>query len=152
MAGPTVTVLNAMGETMPKRKMKWGITNYILPIFVQDSTSTSGAGLGGLLFSTSGLVCKYEKETLATWTTVTLVAGTVGTYVSSGFVDAASGVTGLYELCLPNAAFSLSSTRSVTIVLYGATNMVPLIMEVELDQVDYQSNTNFLASVPNVLN
>src|SRR5262245_35671798 len=152
MASPSITALSNAGDPMPKRKMKFGITNYILPIFVQDSTSTTGGGLAGLSNSTSGLTCKYKKDTAATWTTVTLVAGTVGTYVSSGFVDAASGIAGMYELCVPNAAYTISSTRSVTIILYGATNMVPLILEIELDQVDYQSNTDFLASVPTVVN
>src|SRR5262245_53669219 len=148
MAQPTVTALSNAGDPMPKRKMKFGIANYILPIFVQDSTSTTGGGLTGLVFSTSGLTCKYKKENFAGWTSVGLVAGTVGTYTSGGFVDSASGINGMYELCVPNAAFT--GTRSVVIILYGAANMVPLIMEIELDAVDYQSNSNFLASVPSV--
>ena len=44
------------------RKMKAGETSQSIPIFVQDSSSSTGAGLGSLVFNTAGLAAKYLRR------------------------------------------------------------------------------------------
>lgn len=131
-----------------KRKCLAGITSVALPIFVQDTTSTTGGGLGSLVFNTAGLVAEYRRQGQSTWTAITLVAGTLGTYLSGSFIlDGA--LTGAYEFCPPDAAFS-SGARWVNIRLRGAANMLPVLIEIELDAVNYQDATRFgLSALPN---
>ena len=133
---------------MSKRKITAGITSVSLPVFVSDTSSTTGAGLSGLAYNTSGLTAEYRRQGQSAWATITLVAGTLGTYVAGGFVaDGALG--GSYEVCPPDAAFAVGA-RWVRKRFYGATNMLPVEMEIELDAVNYQSSTAFIASVPAV--
>jgi len=110
--------------------------NKILRVFIADTTKTDGSGLTGLVYNSAGFVCYYCREGDGAPTAVTLTAGTVGTYVSSGFVAVGATMPGWYEICPPNAAFSTGNT--VAISLYGATNMVVVNLEMELDAVNYQ--------------
>jgi hypothetical protein len=64
-----------------------GSTSQILEIFIQDSSSTTGAGLTGLTNASSGLVCYYHRNTAAAAVAVSLVTMTVGTFTSSGFKE-----------------------------------------------------------------
>jgi hypothetical protein len=124
-----------------KRKLTAGITSVSLPIEVGDTTSTTAGGLSGLVFNTAGLVAEYRRQGQSSWTAITLVAGTLGTFVSGGFI-ADGALAGAYEFCPPNAALA-SGARWVAIRLRGATNMVPVLIEIELDAVDYQDNAGF---------
>ena len=126
-----------------------GSTSVALPIFVQDTSSATGAGLGSLVFNTAGLVAEYRRKGSASWTAVTLVTNTLGTYAAGGFV-ADGGLTGAYEFCPPDAAVG-AGVVWVAVRLYGAANMLPVLIEIELDAVDYRTNTGFLASVPAVV-
>jgi len=124
-----------------KRKLTAGQTSVSLPIFVQDTSSTTGGGLSGLTSATSGLVAEYRRRGDSAWTAITLVAKTLGTFTSGGIVaDGALG--GAYELDVPNAACA-AGVRWVVIRLRGATNMLPCLIEMELDAVDYQNATTF---------
>jgi hypothetical protein len=102
-----------------------GSTSQILEIFIQDSSSTTGAGLTGLTNASSGLVCYYHRNTAAAAVAVSLVTMTVGTFTSSGFkeVDSAN-LPGCYQLCLPDAAYA-TGADGVIASLKGATNMAP---------------------------
>lgn len=108
-------------------------------ILVQDTSSTTGAGLSGLTHTTPGLVMEYRREGQSTWTSVSLVAGTLGTFTSGGIVvDGA--LAGAYEIGIPNAAFAVAAgVRWVKVRLRGATNMLPVLMEFELDRFEYQN-------------
>lgn len=133
---------------MSRRKIKAGSTSCTIPIFVQDTSSTSGAGLGSLVYNTSGLAARYRREGDNAWTTITLATATLGTFTSGGFI-ASSGVTGKYEVGIPNAAIA-AGAKWVEIEYYGAANMLPVLLEFELDLVDYQDATRFgLTSLPN---
>lgn len=119
-----------------KRKLTAGQTSVSLPIFIQDTASTTGGGLSGLTSGTSGLVAEYRRRGQSAWTTITLTSKTLGTWTSGGFVaDGALG--GAYELDLPNAVCA-SGERWVAVRLRGAANMLPCLIEIELDVVDYQ--------------
>lgn len=124
-----------------KRKLRAGITSVSLPIIVYDNTSTTGAGLGGLTHTTSGLVLEYRRQGQSSWTSVTLVSKTLGTFTSGGIVASGSR-TGRYEIDIPDAALA-AGARFVEICLRGAANMHPVDIEIELDAVDYQDATAF---------
>ncbi len=123
---------------MAKRQIVQGATSEILEVFIQDSTSTTGAGLTGLLHNSAGLTCYYHINTAASAVAVSLVTMTVGTFTSSGFkeVDSAN-MPGVYQICLPNAAYA--SGKSVSCLLKGATNMAPLPLEIEITQINVQN-------------
>lgn len=116
---------------------KVGATSQILQVFIQDSSSTTGAGLTGLVFNTSSLTAYFHRDTDTTATAISLVTMTVGTFTSSGFKEIdATNLPGFYQLCPPNTALA-SGAASVVIMLKGAANMAPLPIEIDLDaQVD----------------
>ena len=128
-----------------KRKVRAGVTSVSLPIIVYDNTSTTGAGLGGLTHTTSGLVLEYRRQGQSTWTQLGvgtgLVSKTLGTFTSGGIVASGSR-TGRYEIDIPDAALA-AGARFVEICLRGAANMHPVDIEIELDAVDYQDATAF---------
>lgn len=123
-----------------KRKLTAGLTSASLPIFVQDSTSTTGAGLA-ITFASSGLIFEYRRQGQSTWTSVTPVTKTLGTYVSGGIV-ADGSLTGAYEIDPPDAALA-TGARWVAIRLRGVANMFPVLIEIELDAVNYQDAVGF---------
>ena len=118
-------------------KIKAGTTSLMLPIFVRDSSSSTGAGLS-LAYNASGLVGEYRRIGASTWTTITLATATLGTYTSGGWVADGSD-TGSYEVGIPNAAVA-SGAKGVIIRFRGAANMVPVRIYIELDAVDYQDS------------
>lgn len=122
---------------MSRRKIQGGSTSVMVPIFVQDTSSTTGAGLGSLVFNTSGLAAKYRREGDSSWTSISLVTATAGTFTSGGFVSDGGPVTGGYEVGVPNAALA-AGVRWAQVAYYGATNMLPVLLEFELDTINYE--------------
>jgi len=119
-----------------------GTTGEVLQVFIQDSSSTTGAGLTGLTNSSSGLTAYYMRNDQSTATVITLVGMTAGTFSSGGFaVMDGTNMPGFYNFCPPNAAFT--SGRSVAMLLKGATNMAPLPIEIELTAVNNQDAAAF---------
>ena len=131
------------------RKMKTGSTSQSIPIFVQDSSSTTGAGLGSLVYNTASLAAKYRRQGESSWTTITLATMTLGTWASGGFVTDGGPVTGTYEFGIPNAVLA-SGAEWAEIAIYGAANMLAVLVFVELDAVNYQSATAFITGVNSV--
>lgn len=123
-----------------KLSIKAGSTSQSINIFIQDSSSTTGAGLTGLAFNTASLVAYYALPRAAA-VAITLATQTVtGAFSSGGFVEISSAnMPGWYRLDLPDAA--LASGRFVSLHLKGATNMAPLPIEIELTGWDNQSDT-----------
>lgn len=137
---------------MSKRWIKAASTSQTIDIFVLDSSSTVGAGLTGLVFNTAGLTCYYRKGALGTPTAVTLATlALVTTAWSSGGFIAVDGTNmpGVYRLDIPNVV--LDTAGMVTIYLRGATNMAPVVLEIEVVSVDIYDTVRFgLTSIPNV--
>lgn len=132
-----------------KRKLTGGQTSVSLPIFIQDTSSTTGGGLSGVTHTSSGLVIEYRRRGQSTWTTSTPVFKTLGSFIAWGIV-ADGALAGAYELDLPDAAFA-SGARWVVIRVRGVTNMLPVLIEIELDAVDYQDSVRFgLTAMPNI--
>lgn len=123
------------------RKLKAGITSQAVPIFVFDTSSSVGAGLGSLVYNTSGLTAKYRRQGQNAWTSITLQTMTLGTWASGGFVANTGTSTGNYEFGIPDACLATGAGVTwVQIEIYGATNMLPVTIFIELDQIDYQDS------------
>jgi hypothetical protein len=121
-----------------KLLLKASTTSQVARVFLQDATSTTGAGLTGLAFGSSGLKWSYIRDDQATVTLVTPATATVGTWTSAGFKEIdATNMPGVYEIGIPNAA--LASGKSVQMLIFGATNLVPCPVEIELTAVDHQA-------------
>jgi len=126
-----------------KQKTTRAKTSRSLPVFIVDTSSTTGGGLSGVTHASSGLVLEYRRQNQSTWTSVTPVSKTLGTYVSGGIV-ADGGLAGGYEVDFPDAAFaSAAGVEWVALRIRGVANMLPVLIEIELDAVDYQDATAF---------
>ena len=107
-----------------------GLTSQTVRFFVQDTSSTSGAGLTGLTSSTSGLTAYYSKGGTGSATAITLASQTAtGAWTSGGFcaVDG-TNMPGVYRLDIPNAA--LDSEVETIVMLRGAASMAPVCLRV----------------------
>jgi hypothetical protein len=120
-----------------------GATSEIWQIFIQDSSSTTGAGLPGLVFNTGSLTAYYHRDTDGAATAITLVSMTIGAFTSSGFKEIdATNMPGWYQFCPPNAALA-AGAKSCAFHLKGAANMAPLPIEVQLVAVNPDDATSF---------
>lgn len=129
---------------------KLGKTSQILQVFIQDSSSTIGAGLTGLVFNSGSLTAYFHRDTDTTATAITLVTMTIGTFTSSGFKEIdATNMPGWYQFCPPNTVFA-SGAESVGLHLKGAANMAPLAIEIQLTGVDVDSAATFMTGVNGV--
>jgi len=106
-------------------------------IFIQDSSSTTGAGLANLVFNSAGLTCYRYRENQGTGATqINLATMTLGTWADGGFVAVDNtNMPGVYEFGIPNASLA-TGAKFVTIMLKGATNMAPVVLEIELVTYD----------------
>jgi hypothetical protein len=128
---------------LSKQKTTRAKTSRSLVVFIADTSSTTGGGLSGVTSASSGLVLEYRRQNQSTWTSVTPVAKTLGTYVSGGIV-ADGGLAGAYEVDFPDAAFaSAAGVEWVALRIRGVANMLPVLIEIELDAVDYQDAAAF---------
>src|SRR5919204_5094055 len=137
---------------MAKLSIVAGATSQTVNVFIQDSSSTTGAGLTGLAYNTSGLTAYYAfpRAASAAITLATLAAAT-SAYSSGGFKEIdATNMPGVYRFDIPNAALASGNGRFVTILLKGATNMAPCVLEIELTGVDNQDATRGgMTALPN---
>jgi hypothetical protein len=108
-----------------------GLTSQTLDIFLQDSSSSTGQGLAGLVFNSASLVASYRKGATGSRTAITLATQTVGgAWSSGGFVEIdATNMKGVYRLDIPNAA--VDTEGFVTLYLYGATNLLPTALRID---------------------
>lgn len=139
---------------MAKASVLAGATSQSFTVFIQDSSSTVGAGLAGLVFNTSGLIAYYTftgTNAAATAITLATLAAVNSAYSSGGFKEIdATNMKGMYRLDVPNAALAAAKGRLVTIMLSGATNMAPLALEIELTGWDNQDGVHGgLSCLPN---
>jgi hypothetical protein len=135
---------------MAKLSLLAGSTSKLLDLFVLDSSSTVGAGLTGLVFNTASLTAYYYREGAASATAITLATMTLGTWATGGFIVVdGTNMPGCYQLGLPNAALA-AGAKSVLVMLRGATNMAPVLLEIELTACDNQDGVRLgLTALPN---
>lgn len=108
-----------------------GLTSQTVDIFLQDSSSTTGAGLSGLVFNSAGLVASYRKGATGSRTAITLATQTVGgAWSSGGFVEIeATHMKGVYRFDVPNVA--IDAEGFITLYFYGATNLLSTSMRID---------------------
>ena len=129
-----------------------GATSQTINVFVQDSSSTTGAGLTGLVYNSASLTAYYvfPRATAAAITLATLAAAN-SAWSSGGFKEIdATNMPGWYRLDLPDAVLASGNGRSVGLHLKGAANMAPLPIEIELTGWNNQDGVRGgLTALPN---
>jgi hypothetical protein len=127
---------------MPKNEYVKGETNVTLNIFIQDSSSSVGAGLTGLVYDSAGLTCSYTRLRAAA-VEINLVTLTVtGAHADGGFKEIDAVLQpGMYRLDLPDAVCA-AGVDAVTLMLEGASNMAQLPMELQLPARDPNTALN----------
>jgi hypothetical protein len=114
-----------------------GATSVVIPgVFLGDSSSTTGAGLTGLVYNTAGLTCYYKRSNGTASVAVSLAdISTLGTFASGGFkaIDG-TNMPGAYEFHPPDAAFASGAT-SVEFYFRGATNLVQTPVRIDIGHV-----------------
>jgi hypothetical protein len=133
-----------------KRKIQAGTTSHMEPIRVYDTSSTTGGYLSGIVHNSSGLVGHYRREGQSSWTTITIVTATAGTFTSGGWAVPSSGPSGSYEVHIPNAALA-AGAKWVEIEYSGVANMLPVRMFFELDGINYQQDISTAVHAGTVL-
>jgi hypothetical protein len=101
-------------------------------VFIQNSSSTTGAGLTGLVFNSAGLTADYVVERgLRQSITLATLASADAAWSSGGFIAVdGTNMPGLYRFDVPNAVFA-TADKSV-VMLKGATNMAPILLEYQI--------------------
>tara|TARA_R110000803_G_scaffold210841_1_gene284311 strand:+ start:28884 stop:30722 length:1839 start_codon:yes stop_codon:yes gene_type:complete len=130
-----------------KLDIKDGTTSKIIEVFIQDSSSTVGAGKTGLAWNTASLSAYYALAGAAgAATAITLATMTIGTWASGGFVEKdATNMPGVYQFGVPNAA--LTGANSSLIYLKGAADMAPNLSEVQLINDDLTDLTTQIGNI-----
>lgn len=128
-----------------------GTTSKLLNVFLEDvnATNETDIGLAGVVYNSPGLTARYKREGDASWTNIPLVSATAGTFASGGFCTPGNAPDGLYEFHPPNAALA-AGAKSVLIALFGASGMLPVLIEIELTATNNQDNVRGgLTGIPN---
>lgn len=122
-----------------KQLITKGATSVSVNVFIRDNSVTTGAGLTGLAYNTASLTAYYTRQNAAA-TAITLATQTAtGAYSSGGFVAVdGTNMPGLYRLDIPDAVLA-SGVNAAYIMLKGATNMEPCVIEIELLTQDLQA-------------
>lgn len=140
-----------------------GSTSNILRVLLQDSSSTTGAGLTGLTNSSTGLNISWIRETEASATTYTSAGSTIDTITTLGTFAAPSAshcrfkevdstnLKGIYEIQLADATFNATgSNRHMILMVSGATNLAPCTIEIQLTGMDLNDGVHGgMTALPN---
>ena len=138
---------------MAKLTLKKGLTDVTVYLFVQDSSKTTGEGLTGLAYNTANLVASYVRP-LGSRTAITLatLAAVDSAHSDGGFKEIdATNMPGVYRLDLPDAVCA-TGVPSAVVMLKGASNMTPVLLEIQLTDFDLNSTSNTVGTVTNLTN
>lgn len=120
---------------------KAGATSTPLPVELRSSTD--GSALTGKAYT--AITAKYRRQGDSSATSITLSAGTLGTWSSGGWIEDNNG---MYELGVPNAAFASGADFVVITVAcsgsLGKNFIIPLGV-VGVDWSNVQNPTTTLA-------
>lgn len=147
---------------MPKEILKRGTTSNILRVFLQDSTSTTGAGKTALTSASSGLIISTIADVEATATTYTSAATNVETITTLGTFAAptaskcrfrevdATNFPGVYEIHIADARFAVANSTQLLISIQ-CTGVAPVFVEYQLVAVDLMDTVRLgLTAIPNI--
>lgn len=131
-----------------------GTVSEVLNIYIQDVSVSTGAGLANVVASSVSYGILRNNQATVSTGTLSTSTGALGLYFASTLTQASStSALGWYQLGVPNFVFASGS--SSLLHLYGAPNMVPLPIEIELTKTNNQqytsstifSSTNTIAAV-----
>ena len=145
-----------------KEIIKRGATSNILRVFLQDSTSTTGAGKTTLTSASSGLIISTIADNEATATTYTSAATNVETITTLGTFAAptaskcrfrevdATNFPGVYEIHIADARFAVANSTKLLISIQ-CTGVAPVFVEYQLVAVDLMDTVRLgLTAIPNI--
>jgi hypothetical protein len=137
---------------MPKLTRKRGSTANIAVVFLQDSSSTTGAGKTGLTNASAGLTVSVRRELSSATTNYTSGGGTIDSITTLGAWAAptaghcrfkeisSSNQPGMYELQFEDALVNAGDASRYLTGMITATGIAPCPFEIELTASDLQGN------------
>lgn len=140
-----------------------GATSNIFDLFLQDSSSTTGAGKTGLSSSSAGLVVAVKRELASTYTVYAQASSNIESITTIGTFAAptaskcrfkeidATNAPGMYQLMLADALFDAGdASRWITGLVFGASGLAPVPFEIALDAINRQDAVRMgLTALPN---
>lgn len=142
---------------------KRGQGSVILRVKIRNSSVSTGAGLTGLTFSSSGLIISTIADNEATATAYTAGGSTIETITTLGTYAAPTATKcrfkevdstnhkGVYEIQIADARFAVSSAKSLLVSISGATNAAECDAVIPLQDLDpYDAVRAGLTALPNV--
>lgn len=139
---------------MAKFSRAAGATSQSVSVFIQDSSSTVGAGKTGLV--AANLTCYYTfTGTNAASVAVSLsdLAAVNSAYASGGLKEIdATNMKGSYRLDIPNAALATAKGNTVHFMIQdsGSHNVAQCPFEIELTGTDNQDSVRYgMTALPN---
>lgn len=136
---------------MAKQLVQLNNTSRTEYVWIQDSSSSVGAGLTGLTYLSAGLSLTYvvERGTAGSLGLANLTSASVA-WSSGGFVAVDTALMpGLYRLDIPNVVFQTAD--KAVVMLKGATNMVPVVLEYQIVGFNPDDAVRLgLTAIPNV--
>lgn len=132
-----------------KYLVKQNKTSQLATLFAQDSSSTTGTGLGSVVFNSSGITAYYFREGDSSSTAISLQTMTIGTWASGGLILVdGTNMKGVLQLGIPNNA--LTALGSVTIYIQGVTNLAPIVLELQVVAFDPNDAVHLgISALPN---
>jgi hypothetical protein len=139
---------------MAQESIKTGATSQSILVFIQSTVSTTGGGLTGLTYNTSGLTAYYSfagPSAASTAITLATLATAGAAWSTGGFVQLDStNMPGWYRFDVPNAVIAGSSGRVVAVHFRGAANMAETPILIELTGWDNQDAVHGgMSALPN---
>ena len=133
-----------------KLALKKASTNVTVNIFIQDTSSPIGAGLTGLAYNTTSLVCYYVRPAVAAAVQALATQSVAGSHSDGGFVEVdATNMPGVYRLDLKDLVCA-TGVDHVVVMLKGAANMAPVVLEIQLTNFDMNDGVRGgLTALPN---
>lgn len=125
-----------------------GQTSVVLRVKIRNSSVSTGAGLTGLAYNSSGLIISTIADNEASATTYTVAGSTIETITTLGTFAAPTATKcrfkevdstnhkGVYEIQIADARFAVSGAKSLLISILGATNAAECDVVIPLTTVN----------------
>lgn len=128
--------------------MKKGSTSKSVLLRALDSLASSGVGLS-IAYNTSGLTAWYQRQGAAEESITLATLAAADTAWSSGGLIQLNASTGDFRLDVPDAAL-VTGADWVNIRVYGAANLIPLSLRIDLVNYDPADGVRMgLTALPN---
>jgi plastocyanin len=131
-----------------------GATGQSVTIFIQDSSSTTGAGKTGLVAANLSLYYTFTGTNAGSVVQALSDLAAVNSAFSAGGIKEidSTNMKGMYRFDLPNAALAAGKGNTVAFMIQdsGAHNVTPTPFEIELTGVDNQDGVRMgMTALPN---